>query len=221
MPERFRRKRRSNVAAAHPRSEQVLLSSLVAPAAKLRIHSRAKRASMARQLEQFGQIEPIVINAAGVIVHGNACVQAARELGWTKIAAVRVEHLTDEDLRLYAIAANKLPADAEWDLSQVRSELETLEAAIPNIDLSLTGFSYPEIDALRGAYETSSQNDLVDEVPPLSADQSAVSRLGDLWQLGEHRLICGDALQPAQQLFSADTCKQSLRLSPGAGNGGR
>ena len=197
MPLRSQRKRRSNVAAVQPKSEQVLLTSLAAPAAKLRIHSRAKRASMVRQLEKFGQIEPIVVNAVGVIVHGNARVEAARELGWTHIAAVRVEHLTDEDLRLYAIAANKLPSDAEWDLSQVRSELEALEAAVPNIDLSLTGFSTPEIDTLRGAYEASSMNDLVDDVPAQPAGESAISRSGDLWQLGEHRLICGDALEPA------------------------
>ena len=196
MPD-CRRKSRSNVAAVHPKSEQVLLSVLVAPAVKLRAHTRAKRLSMMRQLERFGQIEPIVINSGGVIVHGNARVAAARELGWTHIAAVRVEHLTDEDLRLYALAANKLTLDAEWDLDQVRLELEALEAAVPNIDLSFSGFSVPEIDTLRGAYEASSVNDLVDDVPAVAAAGLAVSQPGDLWHLGEHRLLCGDALDAA------------------------
>lgn len=197
MPVSHQRKSRSNVVAVHPKSEQVSLASLVAPTAKLRLHSRAKRASMMRQLEKLGQIEPIVINAGGVIVHGNARVAAARELGWTYIAAVRVEHLTDEDLRLYALAANKLTLDAEWDLGQVRLELEALEAAAPTIDLSLSGFSIPEIDSLRGAYEASSMNDLVDDIPGLPSAASAVTQIGDLWHLGDHRLLCGSALDAA------------------------
>jgi DNA modification methylase len=192
-----RRRYRSNVAAVHPKSEQVLLSSLIAPAAKLRLHSGAKRVNMMRQLEKIGQIEPIVINSRSVIVHGNARVAAARELGWTHIAAVRVEHLTDEDLRLYAIAANRLTLDAEWDLSQVRLELEALEAAVPSIDLSLSGFSIPEIDTMRGAYEASSSNDLVDDLPARDEAGPAISQLGDLWHLGEHRLLCENALDAA------------------------
>lgn len=195
MPDCRNHRTRSNVAAVHPKSEQIALTSLVAPPAKLRLHSRAKRTKMMQQLEKFGQIEPIVINAAGVIVHGNARVDAARELGWTHIAAVKVEHLTDEDLRLYALAANKLPQDAEWDLTQVRLELEALEAAVPNIDLSLSGFSIPEIDTMRGAYEASGVNDLVDDLPAVSAADSSITQLGDLWHLGEHRLLCADSLE--------------------------
>ena len=111
-------------------------------------------------MQKHGLITPIIVNTECVIVDGNARVEAARQLGWETITVIRVEHLTDEDLRLYAIAANKMPAEAAWDLDALRRELESIEVAMPNIDLTLSGFSVPEIDSMRGAYHAASLNDL-------------------------------------------------------------
>jgi DNA modification methylase len=163
---------------------------------RLRRHSAAKRRTLARSLQKHSQLVPIVLNAANVVVDGHARVDVARELGWTTIMAVRVEHLTDEDLRLFAIAANKLVQDAEWDLDELRIELEELEAALPTIDLTLSGWSTPEIDTLRGAHRAALLNDLVDEIPIPPAATAALAQPGDLFCLGEHRLVCGDATDP-------------------------
>lgn len=187
---------RRNVTAVTPKTEDVLLSSLKPAARMLRTHSRAKRSALLRSIERFSLIEPIVINSAGVIVNGHARVEAARQLGWKTITAVRVEHLTEEDLRLFAIAANKLPADASWDFDALRQELEELEAAVAEIDLTLSGFDTGELDRIVNAFNAAALNDL-DDIPSPPKGKVAVARLGDVFEFGDHRLICGDALDPA------------------------
>jgi DNA modification methylase len=142
-------------------------------------------------------ISPIIINGAGVIVDGHARVTVARRLEWTHIAAIQVEHLSDEDLRLYAIAANRMPADATVDLDALRRELEEIEIAVPRIDLTLSGYSVPEIDAMRGTFRAAELNDLVDDIPDPPAAGSAVSEVGDLWRLKDHLLLCGDSTDPS------------------------
>ncbi len=208
--------RGSNVVAVHPQCGQVLLSAIMPAARKLRAHSADKLGRLERSLAKNSIITPIIINAAGVIVDGHARVEVARRLGWTHITAIRVAHLTDEDLRIYAIGANKWPADATLDLDALRRELEELELAIPNIDLTLTGYSVPEIDAMRGAFTASQLNDLVDDVPALPAPDSAVSGLGDQFLLKGHRLICGDAKDPAviAQLMGDEQAHQIITDPP-------
>lgn len=193
IPESIRR----NVAAVHPRTEQVDIATLCPAAARLRVHSKAKLRKLEASMAEIGQMEPIVINAANVIVHGHARLEVARSLGWTEITAIRVEHLTEEDLRTYAIAANRFTLEAEWDFDALRLELEAIEAAIPTLDLTLTGLSISEIDTIMGTHRASSLNDLVDDCPEPAAPGDAVSRPGDLWKLGGHHLICGDATDPA------------------------
>lgn len=187
----------SNVAAVHPKCEEVALGSLRPAARRLRRHSRGKRRTLMRSMQKIGLISPVIVNASATIVDGHARVEAARELGWTSIAVVRVEHLTDEDLRLYAIAANKLVEDAQWDPKELRCELEELEAALPTIDLTLSGLSFPEIDTIRGAYAAAELNDLADDLPPPSSAGAAVTVVGDMYRLKRHLLICGNANDPA------------------------
>jgi DNA modification methylase len=174
----------------------VPLGSLKPAAVILRSHSQAKRRTLLRSVAKNGLINPIIINAVSVIVDGHARVEIARELGWKTVTAIRVEHLSDEDLRLYAIAANKMPADAMWNMDALRLELESIELALPKIDLTLSGFSTPEIDTMRGAYEAAKFNDLDDDLPTPPVSGTATSRSGDLWELGVHRLIDGDATDP-------------------------
>lgn len=183
---------RRNSSATHPRSEVVELAQLKPAARKLRLHSRAKLDTLMRSLAEYGQVEPIVINGRNVIIHGQARFEAARRLEWKEVSVVRIEHLSDEELRTYALSANKFTLEAQWDLGEVRIELEEL-GQIPEIDLSLTSFSTPEIDTLRGAYEANALNDLEDDVPDLAEGGTAVSRRGDFWHLGRHHLKCGDA----------------------------
>jgi ParB-like chromosome segregation protein Spo0J len=172
---------RSNVVAVNSKCEQLPLASVKAAATKLRTHSAAKMATLTASVSKNGLIAPIIVNASCVIVDGHARVEAARRLGWSEITAIHVEHLSDEDLRLFAIAANILPADATWDIDALRRELEAIELALPTIDLTLSGLSVPEIDSMRGAYAAALLNDLIDDVPEVAAGQAAVSRVGDLF----------------------------------------
>lgn len=206
---------RRNVTAISPNIEMVPIAELKPAAVRVRVHSKAKLQSLMRSLERFGQIEPIVVNDRGVIVHGHARFEAASRLGWINISTIRVQHLNDDDLRVYAIAANKLVLDAGWDLSALRLELEAIEATTPDFDMSLTGFSIPEIDTLRGAYEASSLNDLVDDVPEVPPNAEPTSRLGDIWILGEHKLLCGNALDAeAVAELMAEDCAELIFSDP-------
>lgn len=216
MPNPSANTRGSNVVAVHPRCEQVPLASITPAPRRLRAHSADKLARLERSLLKNSIITPIIINAAGVIVDGHARVEVARRLGWTHIAAIRVAHLTDEDLRVYAIAANKMPADATLDIDALRQELEEIELAIPNIDLTLTGYSVPEIDAMRGAFNAAQLNDLVDDVPAMPLAGAAVSVIADLWHLKGHRLLCADAtsLEAIARLMGDEQADQIITDPP-------
>lgn len=189
------RSRVSNRAAIHPLTELVLLDSLQ-PAARLtRSHPAHKRRVLEKSIREQGLLDPITINRAGVIVDGHLRVEIAKVLGWREIAAVRIEHLSDEELRLHAIAANRLPGVANLDLEELRAELEEIEVSVPTLDLSLSGLTFGEIDKLRGRYAADQYDDLHDEDKPEGEPAAMVSKPGDLYELGDHRLICGNALE--------------------------
>ena len=183
MAKQSTRQSGSNVAAIHPKCEQVPLADLKPAARRIRAHSADKLARLERSLLKGGLISPVIINEAGVIVDGHARITVAQRLGWTHISAIQVKHLSDEDLRLYAIAANRMPADATIDLDALRLELEEIELSLPRIDLTLSGYSMPEVDSMRGTFRAAQLTDLVDDVPALPNAGSAVSVVGDMWKL--------------------------------------
>src|SRR5204863_3138096 len=128
--------------------------------------------------------------------HGR--VEAARRLGFREIPVIWLEHLTPEQARAFSIADNRLAQTSSWDdrlLGEVLRDLATVEL---NFDLEATGFTMGEIDLrIEGLSETSAASpDPADEVAP-SLDHPPVSRPGDLWRLGPHRLLCGSALDRA------------------------
>jgi len=182
--------------AIRSRCEEIDVSSLLPSKTVLRVHSSAKLRGLSRSMGKHGLIVPIINNSEYVIVDNNARVEIARRFGWQTITVICFEHLTDEDLRLYAIAANKIPAEATWDLDALPRGFKSIEIATLNIDLPLSGFSIPEIDTMRGTYHAVLLNDLVDNFPALPSGTTVVSQLGDLWQLKSHRLLCG-ATNPA------------------------
>jgi DNA modification methylase len=136
------------------------------------------------------------VNAANVIVDGHLRVEIAKKLGLATIPVIRLEHLSDAELRAYALAANKLPSVANYDMDALRLELEEIKADVPEYDLSLTGFTLGEIDRIAGRHAATLYDDLdeEEEVDILSPPKSA---RGDVYALGKHRLICGDSLSPA------------------------
>ncbi|MGQ0589108.1 MAG: DNA modification methylase, partial [Sphingosinicella sp.] len=140
-------------------------------------------------------IDPPIINSAKVIVDGHLRWEVARALGLEMVPVIMIEHLSDAELRAFAIATNKLPAVANYDVAALRLELEEIRAEIPKLDVRLLGYTPAEVDRLNGAYLAGLYDDLddgeagLDSAPPISAR-------GNLYTLGDHRLICGDSLDP-------------------------
>lgn len=159
------------------------------PAQILRRHPDHQIKALMKNIETFGFIAPVVIDQGDTIIAGLARIEAARRLKLSTVPAVRVHHLSDAELRAYRIADNKLAETAVWDIDALRIELRDL--SILEIDLDLTGFSVPEVDILLTEETKASE-----EEPPVPslAPGPAISCVGDLWLIGPHKIICGDAL---------------------------
>jgi len=138
-------------------------------------------------LRQFGVCSPILIDGDGRIVHGHVVWEAARRLDLEKIPVVRIGHLNHTERRALAIALNRLGETGEWDLEALKIEFDELIEL--DVDVIVTGFELAEVDALLLDDEPS--EDEADALPPLP--QLATSQPGDVWRLGDHRLVQGDA----------------------------
>ena len=161
-----------------------------------RTHSPKQIAEIAASITAFGFNNPVLIDKADGIVAGHGRVEAAKQLGLGTVPTIRLEHLSEAQKRAYIIADNKLAEKAGWDREILAIELQNLLELDLDFDVGLTGFSMPEIDVLIGELEVKPQKpDPADAVPEVTGP--AVTRLGDLWQVGPHRLICGDATKRA------------------------
>jgi len=161
------------------------------PIARLKPYQRNARKitqkaidKVARSLQEYGWRQPIVVDAHDVIIAGHARRLAALQLGWTECPVHVADNLTPAQVRAYRLMDNRSNDEVEFDLDLLGLELGELKGL--ELDLSLTGFDSRELDVL-----LRTPDERADEVPPLPA--SAVTRPGDLWLMGEHRLLCGDA----------------------------
>jgi hypothetical protein len=175
-----------------------LVPRLVAVAAckplgrETRKHPPHQVAKLAASLERFGFVVPILIDADGRVVAGWGLVLAARRLGLADVPAVTVADLDEAELRALRLALNRLADDAVWDPAALSLEFSDILQIDPQIELEITGFESGEIEGLLGG----SGIDQEDELPEIVNGTAPVTQLGDLWNLGEHRLYCGDALDP-------------------------
>jgi site-specific DNA-methyltransferase (adenine-specific) len=164
------------------RLETVLISSLSLDLSNARKHDAKNLASIAGSLKLFGQRKPIVVSGANVVVAGNGTLEAAKSLGWSEISVVRIPNdWTAEQVKAYALADNRTAELAEWDSKVLADQLVELDAV--GWDVSQFGF------------EPLNPSSDLDDDEPLNFDdnKTPVTKLGDIWQLGNHRLICGDA----------------------------
>lgn len=175
----------------HPKIELRALSVLKPASRNARTHSDKQLAQIAASIEQFGFTNPVLVDDEDRIVAGHGRVEAARSLGITEVPVIRLAHLTSEELRAYALADNKLAANAGWDPEILAIEFAELSELALDFDLEITGFSTTEIDLAIGdsADVPPDGEDLEDLLP---AGRCWIEQ-GDVWVLGEHRLLCGDA----------------------------
>jgi DNA modification methylase len=157
-----------------------------------RTHTKKQIEQIAASIKEFGFISPVLIDGADGIIAGHGRVEAAKLIGMSNVPAVCVDHLTPAQVRAYVIADNKLAENAGWDRALLALELQELSVDL-NFDVTVTGFETAEIDLLIQDLNQGTQDE-ADEVPEVDRSAPAVSRQGDLWRIGNHRLLCGDAL---------------------------
>jgi DNA modification methylase len=180
----------SSPARVNREIEQVLISKLKAHEQNARTHSPKQLKQIARSIDRFGFVNPILIDGSGKIICGHGRVGGAKLLGMTTVPAVRIEHLSKEELRAYALADNRLAEKAGWSREILAIEFQGLLDL--DFDIELTGFELPEIEMILDAAEPMASSSDDDKVPELAPDQ-IITKPNDLWVLGEHRLLCGDA----------------------------
>lgn len=159
-----------------------------------RHHGRRQIRQIARSIQTFGFNVPVLIDARGNVIAGHGRIQACLELGIKEVPTIRLEHLTEAQARAFTIADNRLTDNSAWDDRLLAQELKELSAQDLNFDLDATGFEVAEIDLRIGSLEGNDDDDedFAERAP--AEDAQTVSRPGDLWLLGKHRLYCGNAL---------------------------
>ena len=157
-----------------------------------RTHSEEQVAQVAASIAEFGFVNPILVGSDGVMIAGHARLAAARKLGLAEVPVIVLEHLTPAQRRALVIADNRLALSAGWDEDLLRLELEALREEDFNLDL--LGFGEAELEALLAEPEAEAPG-LTDEDAVPAAPEAAVTVSGDVWALGDHRLLCGDATQ--------------------------
>ncbi len=159
-----------------------------------RTHTEEQVAQVAASIIEFGWTNPILVGADGVIIAGHARLLAARKLGMTEVPVIVLDHLSETQRRALVLADNRLALSAGWDEEMLRVELDSLKADF--FDLDLVGFTDAELEDLLRDPETA--NDGLTDPDAIPSDQEqVVTVLGDVWLLGPHRLLCGDATQTA------------------------
>ena len=163
------------------------IGDLLPYARNSRTHSDAQVAQIASSIREFGWTNPILVDPDGTIIAGHGRVMAARKLGEQQVPVITLGHMTDAQRRAYVIADNQLAMNAGWDADMLKVEIAELASA--DFDLSLLGFDDKVLAGLM-AEETDGLTD-DDAVPEPPVNPASV--LGDVWVLGNHRLMCGDS----------------------------
>lgn len=175
--------------------EHLAIDALIPYARNSLTHSPEQIAQVAASIREFGFTNPVLIDADGGIIAGHGRVMAARQLGMETVPCLRLAHLSEAQKRAYIIADNKLALNAGWDEELLALELKDLQAM--DYDLALTGFDLGDIDELLAGLDATPEGETdADVVPEVKAE--AVSKPGDVWLLGKHRIMCGDSTDAAQ-----------------------
>ncbi len=159
-----------------------------------RTHSNKQLRQIANSIEEFGFTNPILIDEANEVIAGHGRLSAAKAVGLSSLPCIRLEGLTPEQKKALLITDNKLALNAGWDLEILQEQM--LELIDDGFELETTGFEAPEVNLILQKSWDPVEADPQDEgVPEPATDAPAITRDGDLWRLGRHRLLCGNALE--------------------------
>ena len=154
-----------------------------------RMHPKSQMKTLAASIKAHGFINPILIDSNDQVIAGHARLTAAEELGYSEIPCLQVEHLTNEQVRAYRLADNKIAEGSTWDENLLKVELEFLTKS--DISIETTGFSVPEADIIIGNTAISPEPEMV-PVELLTPPINPVTQSGDIWSLGPHKIGTGD-----------------------------
>jgi len=195
--------------------EMVPLKSLKKSKRNARTHSKKQIDQIANSILQFGFIIPIVVDSRNRIIAGHGRAEAAESIGLKTVPVIRVTNLSETELRAYMLADNQIAQNAGWDRELLAVELNDLQIALPEIglDLSITGFGPDDVDCIISDF-TDSQSNLTEEIPEV--EQIATAQSGDLFILGKHRLMVGDArdIGDYSQLMGSETAEMAFLDPP-------
>jgi DNA modification methylase len=168
----------------------VVVSGLNPLGRETRKHPPDQVRKLAASLERFGFVLPVLVDDRGRVVAGWGLVLAARKLSLAEVPAITVDDLGDADLRMLRLALNRIGEDSSWDTEALKLEFGDVLQISNEIDLTLSGFEMGEIDVVLGDALAEE-----DALPVVEANDPPRSMPGDLWRLGDHRVLCGDSLQ--------------------------
>lgn len=183
------------------RYENVAVDKLKPYENNARTHSEEQIDKIVRSIEEFGFINPVIIDGDYGIIAGHGRVMGAKKLGLKEVPCLFVEDLTEEQKRAYILADNKLALDAGWDDEILKKELMELDKL--DFDISLTGFNLDDFDFTESDIDFKEDDYNVEDNLP----EEPKAKLGDVYQLGNHRLMCGDSTNPEDIDILVGGCK--------------
>jgi ParB-like nuclease domain len=177
-----------------------------------RKHPPSQIRKLQSSIAEFGFVLPIVVDADNRVIAGWGLVLAARKAGLDEVPAITIADLDDPKLRLLRLALNRLGEESSWEFDALSLEFSEIFEIDCNVDLQLSGFEMGEIDM---AFARSA-NDEEDELPQIDETVMPISKVGDLWLLGEHRLLCSDALssQSYERLLGNEQAQMTFTDPP-------
>jgi DNA modification methylase len=182
--------------------QQIKIEKLIPYSKNSRTHSDEQVSQIAASIKEFGWTNPILIDGLKGIIAGHGRLKAATKLGMTEVPVIELSHLTEMQKRALIIADNKLALNAGWDNQTLLAELEALK--LEGFDLKLTGFSEDEIFSL----EPKEIEGLIDDNDAPEIPDESITKLGDIYKLGNHRLMCGDStsIDAVEKLMEGIKC---------------
>lgn len=171
-----------------PDYKKISLKNLIPYANNSRTHSDEQINQVASSIKEFGFTNPVLVDSDGGIIAGHGRVMAAKKLGLEEVPCIELNHLTEAQKKAYVIADSQLALNSGWDLDMLKLELESLNEM--DFDIDLLGF---DDEFMSGLLEEEQSEGLTDEDDCPEPPEKPVSVLGDIWQLGDHRLMCGDS----------------------------
>ena len=157
-----------------------------------RTHSQEQILQIAASIKEFGFLRPVLIDDKNTIIAGHGCLQAARKLGMEAVPVVNVKHLSEVQKKLYCIADNKLALNSEWDNSLLGLELQSIDEL--GGDIELAGFDALELESIFDEPDII-EDGLNDDNDIPDINETAITQYGDIWILGDHRIMCGNSLE--------------------------